>query len=204
QAFMPRGLADKAGPEECDAVALLNLINSCDHFMVDRKKVTEVIKCRNDIMHSSEMKVSSMWLRDFQMKIQNFLNEFHNVPEIVEAYSRIEELLTSDWAVLIPEEDHRDGCECEAGIYLSESQVHEIETEFLKEKLQEIYLQAKEQEVLPEEIFNRLEAVREFLSSNEDLRSSLSEDLQKLASLCPQHQTLDSKEPGVQAAAGEV
>ncbi|XP_014384367.1 PREDICTED: uncharacterized protein CXorf38 homolog [Myotis brandtii] len=201
---MPRGLADKAGPEECDAVALLNLINSCDHFMVDRKKVTEVIKCRNDIMHSSEMKVSSMWLRDFQMKIQNFLNEFHNVPEIVEAYSRIEELLTSDWAVLIPEEDHRDGCEYEAGIYLSESQVHEIETEFLKEKLQEIYLQAKEQEVLPEEILNRLEAVREFLRSNEDLRSGLSEDLQKLASLCPQHQTLDSKEPGVQAAAGEA
>lgn len=42
QAFMPRGLADKAGPEECDAVALLSLINSCDHFVVDRKKVTEV------------------------------------------------------------------------------------------------------------------------------------------------------------------
>ncbi|XP_036160330.1 uncharacterized protein CXorf38 homolog isoform X2 [Myotis myotis] len=170
----------------------------------DAWEVAKVIKCRNDIMHSSEMKVSSMWLRDFQMKIQNFLNEFHNVPEIVEAYSRIEELLTSDWAVLIPEEDHPDGCEYETGIYLSESQVHEIETEFLKEKLQEIYLQAKEQEVLPEEILNRLEAVREFLRSNEDLRSSLSEDLQKLASLCPQHQTLDSKEPGVQAAAGEV
>lgn len=42
QAFMPRGLADKTGPEECDAVALLSLINSCDHFLVDRKKVTEV------------------------------------------------------------------------------------------------------------------------------------------------------------------
>lgn len=42
QAFMPRGLADKTGPEECDAVALLSLINSCDHFEVDRKKVTEV------------------------------------------------------------------------------------------------------------------------------------------------------------------
>ncbi|KAK1346156.1 hypothetical protein QTO34_000009 [Cnephaeus nilssonii] len=204
KAFMPRGLADKAGPEECDAVALLNLINACDHFLVDRKKVTEVIKCRNDIMHSSEMKVSSMWLRDFQMKIQHFLNEFRNIPEIVEAYSRIEELLTSDWAVLIPEEDHRDGCDYEAGIYLSESQVHEIEMEFLKEKLQEIYLQAKEQEVLPEEILTRLEAVRDFLRNNADLRKGLSEDLQKLDSLCPQHQKLHSKEPGVQAAAGEA
>ncbi|XP_054570449.1 uncharacterized protein CXorf38 homolog isoform X2 [Eptesicus fuscus] len=170
----------------------------------DAWEVAKVIKCRNDIMHSSEMKVSSMWLRDFQMKIQHFLNEFRNIPEIVEAYSRIEELLTSDWAVLIPEEDHRDGCDYETGIYLSESQVHEIEMEFLKEKLQEIYLQAKEQEVLPEEILTRLEALREFLRNNEDLRNGLSEDLQKLDSLCLQHQKLDSKERGVQAAAGEA
>ncbi|KAK1340828.1 hypothetical protein QTO34_017222 [Cnephaeus nilssonii] len=204
KAFMPRGLADKAGPEECDAVALLNLINACNHFLVDRKKVTEVIKGRNGIMHSSERKVSSMWLRDFQIKMQHFLNEFRNIPEIVEAYSRIEELLTSDWAVLIPEEDHRDGCDYETGIYLRESHVHEIEMEFLKEKLQEIYLQAKEQEVLPEEILTLLEAVREFLRNDEDLRNGPSEDLQKLGSLCLQHQKLDSKEPGVQAAAGEA
>ncbi|XP_047297827.1 uncharacterized protein CXorf38 isoform X5 [Homo sapiens] len=137
QAFMPRGLADKQGPEECDAVALLSLINSCDHFVVDRKKVTEVIKCRNEIMHSSEMKVSSTWLRDFQMKIQNFLNEFKNIPEIVAVYSRIEQLS------------------------------------------------------------NRLEVVKEFLRNNEDLRNGLTEDMQKLDSLCL-HQKLDSQEPGRQ------
>lgn len=195
QAFMPRGLADKTGPEECDAVALLSLINSCDHFLVDRKKVTELIKCRNEIMHSSEMKVSSMWLRDFQRKIQNFLNEFKNIPEIATVYFRVEELLTSDWAVHIPEEDQRDGCEYEAGVYLSESQVNEIEMELLKEKLQEIYLQAQEQEVLPEEISNRLEVVKEFLRNNEDLRNGLTKDMQKLDSLHLQHQKQDSKEP---------
>ncbi|KAL4682380.1 hypothetical protein H8959_001935 [Pygathrix nigripes] len=197
KAFMPRGLADKRGPEECDAVALLSLINSCDHFVVDRKKVTEVIKCRNEIMHSSEMKVSSTWLRDFQMKIQNFLNEFRNIPEIVAVYSRIEQLLTSDWAVHIPEEDQRDGCECETGTYLSESQVNEIEMQLLKEKLQEIYLQAEEQEVLPEELSNRLEVVKEFLRNNEDLRNGLTEDMEKLDSL-RLHQKLDSQEPGRQ------
>ncbi|XP_054422522.1 uncharacterized protein CXorf38 homolog isoform X1 [Pteronotus mesoamericanus] len=204
KAFMPRGLADKTGPEECDAVALLSLINSCDHFVVNRKKVTEVIKCRNEIMHSSEMKVSSTWLRDFQIKIQNFLEEFQNIPEIVEVYSRIEQLLTSDWAVYIPEEDHCDGGEYETGIYLSESQVNEIEMEFLKEKLQEIYLQAKEQEVLPEELLNQLEVVKEFLRNNEDLRNGLTEDMQKLDSLYLQHQKVDSKEPGAQAPEGEA
>lgn len=204
KAFMPRGLADKTGPEECDAAALLSLINSCDHFVVDRKKVIEVIKCRNEIMHSSEMKVSSAWLRDFQMKIQNFLEEFQNIPEIVEVYSTIEQLLTSDWAVHIPEEDQRDGGEYETGIYLSESQVNEIEMEFLKEKLQEIYLQAKEQEVLPEEILNQLEMVKEFLRNNEDLRNGLTQDMQKLDSLYLQHQKLDSKEPGAQASEGKA
>ncbi|XP_054422523.1 uncharacterized protein CXorf38 homolog isoform X2 [Pteronotus mesoamericanus] len=171
---------------------------------VDAWEVAKVIKCRNEIMHSSEMKVSSTWLRDFQIKIQNFLEEFQNIPEIVEVYSRIEQLLTSDWAVYIPEEDHCDGGEYETGIYLSESQVNEIEMEFLKEKLQEIYLQAKEQEVLPEELLNQLEVVKEFLRNNEDLRNGLTEDMQKLDSLYLQHQKVDSKEPGAQAPEGEA
>uniref|UniRef100_A0A2K6ULH9 Uncharacterized protein n=1 Tax=Saimiri boliviensis boliviensis TaxID=39432 RepID=A0A2K6ULH9_SAIBB len=140
KAFMPRGLADKRGPEECDAV---------------------------------------------------------NIPDSVAVYSRIEQLLTSDWAVHVPEEDQRDGCECEMGTYLSESQVNEIEMQLLKEKLQEIYLQAEEQELLPEELSNRLEVVKEFLRSNEDLRNGLTEEMQKLDSLCL-HQKLDSKEPGSQ------
>ncbi|EHB05965.1 hypothetical protein GW7_04027, partial [Heterocephalus glaber] len=199
QAFMPRGLTDKRGPEECDAVALLSFINSCDHFVVDRKKVIEVIKCRNEIMHSSEMKVSSTWLQDFQVKIQNFLNEFRNIPEIVAVYSRIEQLLTSDWTVHIPEEDWPDGCENEAGSYLSVSQVNEIELELLKEKLQEMYLQAETHEVLTEEISNQLEMVKEFLRNNEDLRNGLTEDIQKLDSLCLHHQKLDSEDPGRQS-----
>lgn len=198
KAFMPRGLADKRGPEECDAVALLSLINSCDHFMVDRKKVTEVIKCRNEIMHSSEMKVSSVWLQDFQMKIQNFLNEFRNIPEIVAVYSRIEQLLTSDWAVHIPEEDERDGCELEIRGYLSVNQIHEIEMELLKEKLQEMYLQAVEEEALPEELSNQLDAVKGFLRNNTDLRNGLTEDMKKLDSLHLQHQKPISKDVGRQ------
>lgn len=64
--------------------------------------------------------------------------------------------MTSDWAVHIPEEDERDGCKFEIGSYLSVSQIHEIEMELLKEKLQDIYLQAAEEEVLPEEVKERM------------------------------------------------
>ncbi|XP_060230790.1 uncharacterized protein CXorf38 homolog isoform X2 [Meriones unguiculatus] len=165
---------------------------------VDAWEVAKVIKCRNEIMHSSEMKVSSVWLQDFQMKIQNFLNEFRNIPEIVAVYSRIEQLLTSDWAVHIPEEDERDGCELEIRGYLSVNQIHEIEMELLKEKLQEMYLQAVEEEALPEELSNQLDAVKGFLRNNTDLRNGLTEDMKKLDSLHLQHQKPISKDVGRQ------
>lgn len=155
-------------------------------------------------MHSSEMKVSSTWLRDFQIKIQNFLNEFKSIPEIIAVYSRIEQLLTSDWAVHIPEEDERDGCEFEIGSHLSVSQIHEIEMELLKEKLQEMYLQAAAEEMLPEEIANRLGVVKAFLKNNADLRNGLSEDMQKLDSLHLQHQKEVSEADERQAPEGEA
>ncbi|XP_074070272.1 uncharacterized protein CXorf38 homolog [Macrotis lagotis] len=188
KAFMPRGLTEKKGPEECDAVALLSLINSCDHFKIDRKKVTEVIKCRNEIMHSSEMKVSSTWLQDFQKKIENFLNEFRNIPEIAATSTKIEQLLTSDWAVHIPGDDQLDGPENETRIYLSESEINEIEIELLREKLQENYLQAEEQTIPPEEIIKNVEAMKVFLRNNKDLRDSFEEEIQKLEDFNLQYQ----------------
>lgn len=43
-------------------------------------------------MHSSEMKVSSLWLKEFGKKIQNLLNEFENVPEVAAAGTKIEKV----------------------------------------------------------------------------------------------------------------
>ncbi|XP_058514998.1 uncharacterized protein CXorf38 homolog isoform X2 [Ochotona princeps] len=163
---------------------------------VDAWEVAKVIRCRNEIMHSSDMKVSSPWLQDFQVKIQNFLSEFKTIPEIVAANSRIEQLLLSDWAVYLPEGDQLDGCECAEGTYMSISQVNEIEMELLKEKLQELYMQAEEPDVSPQEISDRLAAMEEFLRNNEDLRNGLTEDMQKLDSLHLQHQKPEAEEPG--------
>uniref|UniRef100_UPI00398F7005 uncharacterized protein CXorf38-like isoform X4 n=1 Tax=Pristiophorus japonicus TaxID=55135 RepID=UPI00398F7005 len=41
--YMPRGQAKSRGPENCDAAALLNLINFCDQFeFVERQKVIQI------------------------------------------------------------------------------------------------------------------------------------------------------------------
>ncbi|XP_029459013.1 uncharacterized protein CXorf38 homolog isoform X2 [Rhinatrema bivittatum] len=192
---MPRGQMEKSGPEMCDAAALLNLLGSCDHFSaVNSDKVRDVIHCRNELMHSSEMKVSSVWLDEFGNRIQGFISEFPHVPEITAMSTRIEELLASDWAVYVPENDQMDGLNME-------TQISEIEVELIKEKLQEMFLQAEEQDMLSEEDLCCIEKVKTFLQENEDLENHLQAELQKLDGLLErqnqksfQEQSMD-KEP---------
>ncbi|KAM9349667.1 uncharacterized protein CXorf38 homolog isoform 2-T2 [Symphorus nematophorus] len=44
KAYMPRGQGKKTGADQCDASALLNLINYCDYFQsVDLKRVREML-----------------------------------------------------------------------------------------------------------------------------------------------------------------
>ncbi|XP_066475024.1 uncharacterized protein CXorf38 homolog isoform X1 [Tiliqua scincoides] len=180
KAYMPRGKADTSGPDKCDASALLNLFNFCNHFSnIDQKKIREVIKCRNELMHSSDMKVSSSWLKAFGNHIQNLLTEFQHVPEAQTASSRIEKLLSSDWAVHVPGEDQLDGLEDE----MSQSQMSEIEKELIKERLHEISLLIEEEGKMSEENLNRIQIVKNFLKDNQDLQSSLQAEMQNLEDL---------------------
>ncbi|XP_060626171.2 uncharacterized protein CXorf38 homolog isoform X2 [Anolis sagrei] len=188
KAYMPPGKADSCGPDKCDASGLLNLFTFCDYFSdIDQKKVREVIKCRNELMHSSDMKVSSSWLKQFGNHVQNLLAEFQHVPEVQTAATSIEKLLKSDWAVHVPGEDQLDGLEGE----LSPSQMTEIEAELIKERLREIRLCMEEQGTISKEDFNRIQAVRDFIHSNHDLQRNLQEEMQNLEDLV---QKLNSQE----------
>nr|XP_033810142.1 uncharacterized protein CXorf38 homolog [Geotrypetes seraphini]XP_033810143.1 uncharacterized protein CXorf38 homolog [Geotrypetes seraphini]XP_033810144.1 uncharacterized protein CXorf38 homolog [Geotrypetes seraphini]XP_033810145.1 uncharacterized protein CXorf38 homolog [Geotrypetes seraphini]XP_033810146.1 uncharacterized protein CXorf38 homolog [Geotrypetes seraphini] len=179
KAYMPRGQMDKLNPEMCDAAALLNLLSSCDYFSaVNPSRVRDVINCRNVLMHSSDMKISSEWLDDFRKRIKGLIDEFQHVPEIVALNSRIEDLLASDWAVHVPGGDQMDGLS-----YCIEAQIGEIEVELIKEKLQEMFFQIEEQESLSEEIRCCAEKVKTFLQENKDLECHFQADLQKLDSL---------------------
>uniref|UniRef100_A0A8D0GEL1 Chromosome X open reading frame 38 n=1 Tax=Sphenodon punctatus TaxID=8508 RepID=A0A8D0GEL1_SPHPU len=184
KAYMPRGQTDVSGPDKCDAAALLNLFNFCDLFSsIDQKKVREVIKCRNELMHSPDMKISSSWLEGFGRHIQNLLKEFQHVPEIQRTGTRIEKLLSSDWAVNITEGDQLDGLDGEMEDFMSQSQISEIEKELIKERLQETCLLVKEQEMLSEEDLNKIQIIKNFLKDNDDLQKSLQTELQRLEAL---------------------
>ncbi|XP_077199023.1 uncharacterized protein CXorf38 homolog isoform X2 [Paroedura picta] len=177
KAYMPRGKTDISGPDKCDASALLNLFNFCDHFSsIDQTKVREVIKCRNELMHSSDMKVSSSWLEIFGNHVQNLLKEFQHVPEAEGACTRIKKLLSSDWAVHVPGEDQFDGLEGE----MSQSQISEIEAELIKERLYEINLSLEVQGMMSDEDENKIQILKNFLKDNHDLQRTLEADIQNL------------------------
>ncbi|XP_043928257.1 uncharacterized protein CXorf38-like isoform X2 [Protopterus annectens] len=181
KAYMPRGSADIQGPDKCDAAALLNLIGFCDHFrFVSQQKVREVIKSRNELMHSSEMSVSSAWIDEYALKIHDLLNEFRCVPEVKEAAIEIKKILSSDWAVVLSGRDDVDGIpnmsnEDEA------VQISTMEIELLKEKLQEILLD--KQDVLCEEDISRIGKFRCFLEGSKDLGSHFHAAIQRLLNL---------------------
>ncbi|KAM8977131.1 uncharacterized protein CXorf38 homolog [Pelodytes ibericus] len=191
KAYMPRGHADKTGPQLCDASALLNLINACDRFkLFGQSKVREVIQCRNDLMHSSNMSVSSTWLKEFGRKLQNFIQEFKSVPGVKEESVKIQQVLSSDWSV----EDfvlEVDGLAChERKPPLS---ICEVERELIQQLLQEIYLQTEEQGTLSKEDLETLQKFKKFLSDNEDLQSDLQADIERLENLQRMHLTLEEE-----------
>ncbi|KAK6485483.1 hypothetical protein HHUSO_G11278 [Huso huso] len=181
KAYMPRGQADVPGPEKCDAAALLNLINFCDHFsFVNQHKVREVIKSRNELMHSCEMKVSSQWMCQYERKIEDLLLELNHIPEVAAAGRDISEMLSVDWSVQVPGVDSTDGLDYEM---LDPTQISQVEAELLRESLQELRFQIEAQGPPAEQDLADLLRLRDFLKSNKDLEDRFQAELLEVETL---------------------
>uniref|UniRef100_A0A672HYP3 Uncharacterized protein n=1 Tax=Salarias fasciatus TaxID=181472 RepID=A0A672HYP3_SALFA len=135
QAYMPRGQFSKRA-DQCDTSALLNLICNCKGFwFVDPKVVREVIRSRNELMHSSEFHMSDDWMRDFQSSLKCFVLQLVNQNPQMETVARQIDVV-SDAAVRV---DCRDGVEADSMCEASPSadSVRQWEAELLQELLQE-------------------------------------------------------------------
>ncbi|XP_066456035.1 uncharacterized protein CXorf38 homolog isoform X2 [Eleutherodactylus coqui] len=182
EVYMPRGQAQKRSPQNCDAAALLNLINTCDYFRIrNRLRVREIIKCRNELMHSSDMMVSSPWLEAFGQKMHDLTAEFTHVPGIVREGERMQEILLSDWNV--------DKFEIDGIIYaqgpsdIFDLPPYAVEIRLIAQLFQELYLDVEEQGSLTEENENQASKMKKFLSQNEDLKFAFQVDLEWLESV---------------------
>ncbi|XP_067896755.1 uncharacterized protein CXorf38-like isoform X2 [Heterodontus francisci] len=184
QVYMPHGQANKRGPEKCDAAALLNLINSCDQFdFVERHKVIEIIKCRNDLMHSVEMSVSAEWLDNYRQKILVFLEEFQHIPEAKAVNKMIQEIASSDWQVQMTGTETVDAALKFTDEEINADKIFNVELELIREWVQEMCFTVEEQEALHTQHLNGLNTFKEFLKQNKELESMLHKEIQQLYTL---------------------
>ncbi|XP_029110670.1 LOW QUALITY PROTEIN: uncharacterized protein CXorf38-like [Scleropages formosus] len=167
KAYMPRGQAKITRPDQCDAAALLNLINFCDHFsFIEQRAVREVIRHRNELMHSSEMKVSAQWMTHFHGSLDRLLLQLRHVPGIAAAAQEIQEILSVDWSVSIPGSDRVDGAQREG---LEPERISHVETQLLRERLQELLLCTDGQAPPDPQDLEELGKLQDFLRSQSDL-----------------------------------
>ncbi|XP_073523405.1 uncharacterized protein CXorf38 homolog [Phyllobates terribilis] len=197
--YMPHGQTHFSGPQQCDAAALLNLINNCDHFRVSNiSRVREVIKCRNELFHSSDMKVSSSWLKTFGQKVHNLVAEFTHVPGLVRDGEKMQEVLLSDWNVEDSGIYEVDGVhftpQSKPTSRLAPSSTNDtslspnmVERIMIQQLIQELYLDIEEHGSLTKKEIEKIRNMKAFLAQNEDLQMVFQEDITNLDSLCKEH-----------------
>ncbi|XP_078265332.1 uncharacterized protein CXorf38-like isoform X1 [Rhinoraja longicauda] len=175
--YMPRGQANRQ-PEKVDVAALLNLFIFCDHFHFERQKVIEVIKCRNELMHSVEMSVSLEWMKNYRQKIFALLQEFQQIPKVEATNKMIQEIISADWNVCMTETDTMDAS-AEFAVEINVEEISRFEFDVIKEWIEELGLALEEQEPSPQHL-NSLNTLTEFFQQNKELESVFRKELQQL------------------------
>ncbi|XP_045906797.1 uncharacterized protein CXorf38 homolog [Micropterus dolomieu] len=189
KAYMPRGQGKVKGADQCDASALLNLINYCGGFQsVDTKFVREVIRYRNELMHSSEFHMKDEWMKHYRVALRNLVRQFSHVPQMATAGRQIEEMLTVDLSVCISGLDRMDSADLDGFEIDSVSQwetsadlISQWEAELLQERLQEL-LHAADDDTTTRDA-EQLKTLDGFLQANRDLGERFSAELQAIHSL---------------------
>ncbi|XP_076018194.1 uncharacterized protein CXorf38 isoform X2 [Genypterus blacodes] len=191
KAYMPRGQVKVKGADQCDASALLNLINHCDNFfVVNQKFVREVIRCRNELMHSCELRVTDAWMKHYRMILENLMKQFSHIPEMAMAAQQINKMLTVKWSICISGLDHTDAARLEG--LQTDSVMHwevgtdsisQWEAELLRESLQDLLSSDDDDTEAVVRRRNTLMSLGGFLQANRDLGEQFSTELQAINSL---------------------
>ncbi|XP_040000579.1 uncharacterized protein CXorf38-like isoform X1 [Xiphias gladius] len=190
KAYMPRGQGKVKGADQCDASALLNLINYCDRFQfVDPKFVREVIRYRNELMHSCELRMKDEWMRHYQTSLKHLVQQFSHIPQMAKVGQEIDKMLAVDLLICVSGVDQLDsgdldGLECDS-VHQGEPSANLIsqwEAELLQERLQEL-LHADDNDDTKTQDAEQLRGLGGFLQANSDLGERFSAELQTINSL---------------------
>nr|XP_057923353.1 uncharacterized protein CXorf38 homolog [Doryrhamphus excisus] len=188
KAYMPRGQVHVTA-ETCDPSALLNLINYCDWFASVNVKTTyvrELIKCRNELMHSGNLGVTDQWMKNFKVAMKRFLQLFRHVPCMAPAEEKINQMLAVDLSIFATGLHAVDSTDMHALDSDSVSKpdisldlISQWEADLLQERLRELRHTAEE----PTTDKEQLKMLDGFLQENKDLSERFCAELQAIGSL---------------------
>ncbi|XP_077414491.1 uncharacterized protein CXorf38 homolog [Vanacampus margaritifer] len=183
KAYMPRGQTRVNAAHQCDPSALLNLINYCDRFaFVHSSYVRELIKCRNELMHSANLHVSDAWMKNFKLALTRFVQLFSQVLNTTQVEEDLTRMLTVDLSICaIDAVDYTDmEVEDDSMNYnISPELISQWEADLLEERLRELRHLA-ENETMDAEQLMMLDG---FLQENKDLSQRFSAELQAISAL---------------------
>ncbi|XP_067331290.1 uncharacterized protein CXorf38 isoform X2 [Channa argus] len=157
-------------------------------WRTDHWELAKVIRYRNELMHSCEMRVKDEWMRHYQTTLKKFVRQFSHIPQMATAGQQIDEMLRADFSIWVSGVDQMDsvdlkGLESDSvrtGMSSAEL-ISQWEAELLQERLQELLhdddYDAKTQH--PEQ----LTSLGVFLQANRDLSVKFSAELQAINAL---------------------
>ncbi|XP_061926765.1 uncharacterized protein CXorf38 homolog [Entelurus aequoreus] len=176
KAYMPQGQLRMRAANEFDASALLNLVNYCARFPpvdVNTGPVKEMIRCRNDLMHSANLLVTDAWIKNFKVVMTRFFQLFRQVPSMAQTEEKINEVLAFDLSPHLMGTAHfecadmdtvvTDGGVSGSGSFFSPENIWQREADLLQERVWEMRHRAEEEEEIDTEQLTTLE---HFLNDN--------------------------------------
>ncbi|XP_061747242.1 uncharacterized protein CXorf38 homolog [Nerophis ophidion] len=165
KAYMPQGQLRMRAANEFDASALLNLVNYCDRFPpvdVNTGPVKEMIRCRNDLMHSAKLLVTDAWMKNFKDVMARFFELFRHVPSMAQTEEKIHEALAYNisshllGAIVFEcsstDTVVTDGLEKGSGSLFSLENIRQREADLLQERVWEMRHRAEEDEIDTEQL----------------------------------------------------
>uniref|UniRef100_UPI00358FFB5F uncharacterized protein CXorf38 homolog n=1 Tax=Myxine glutinosa TaxID=7769 RepID=UPI00358FFB5F len=182
--FMPRGQKFKFEASEIDVAAILNLLANCKHFgkFMDRKNILEVIKVRNELMHSSDMEISQEQLSLFANKMLIFLHDLKDLPSVQKASEIIKKIQSGTLHLFMDRTsmDHVDGADTLLNIDM-EQQDPDLEQLLLKERTMELFATMEEEGYkLTQQDSSALQLLLDIINSQEKLQTGLADEQAQL------------------------
>ncbi|KAG9349589.1 hypothetical protein JZ751_028037 [Albula glossodonta] len=177
--YMPKGNKDHNTVDQFDISAALNFMTFCSHFkkIVKEQVLKDVTHVRNQMMHSSDMKVAKKDMETHLKKIRELAKVLQDYcPELKDLQEKLIQLQKVDLNIMLegPDSSREDIIKN----ILDVQKIQDLEQQVLKEKIE--CLASRLEEDKEPQRDKEFVGMKEFLDQNKDLLGQLGPQMEKL------------------------